>query len=365
MAKEDFEELKKRIRGAGPIPTPTKKEVKPVPTVTEREGSVSELIEKLAEKASKEKPTPERLERVKLKAGVSDLGGEHGAFIGLLSGMYSRIGVLGRLTDSFLASNFGKQLSRNLTAAGITYSPKQYIGLILAYSFFSLFILVPYLFLVCLALNFPLSIAFVGGIFASILSFVMGIVYPGMRANGRSKTIEKELAFGLRHLATQVRAGIGLNTAMASVAQGGYGLLSEEFQQALDDIDKGTPTPDALTAMRLRNRSKGLRRALTQVIRALRTGGSLSDLLIMIADDVSYEVRMRMKDFGERLNLVGVLFMFVCVVFPVMVSILISVYPLLGEVPEDMMLLVRGYFFLLAPVMSLFIVYLIRMMDPT
>jgi len=110
-------------------------------------------------------------------------------------------------------------------------------------------------------------------------------------------------------------------------------------------------------------RSKGFRRALTQLIRALRTGGSLSDIITLIADDVAYELRMKMKEFGERLNLIGVLFMFICVVFPVMIGVMTPVSSLLGSlIPLEIVFL---FYFILAPMLSGMIVYMIKLMEPS
>lgn len=44
--------------------------------------------------------------------------------------------------------------------------------------------------------------------------------------------------------------------------------------------------------------SKGLKRAIYQITRTLSSGGDLSKTLNVIAEDVAYEMRMKLKDYA-------------------------------------------------------------------
>ena len=74
-----------------------------------------------------------------------------------------------------------------------------------------------------------------------------------------------------------------------------------------------------------RNKSQGLQRAVTQISRALRTGGNLSEIISTIADDVSFETRMKIRDYTELLNLISIGYIMIAVVAPVMITILAAV----------------------------------------
>jgi flagellar protein FlaJ len=94
-----------------------------------------------------------------------------------------------------------------------------------------------------------------------------------------------------------------------------------------------------------RNRSRGLRRAISQILRALRTGGRVSDVIANIADDVAFETRMRIRDFTETLNLVSIVYIMVAVVAPVALTILSAVVqlPLLaGFIPPEYIMAAFG-----------------------
>ena len=69
-----------------------------------------------------------------------------------------------------------------------------------------------------------------------------------------------------------------------------------------------------------------------QILRALKSGGNLSETITAIADDVSFELRMKVRDFTEKLNFISVIYIMIGVVGPVVMVILsaIAQLPLLG-----------------------------------
>ncbi|MFH0835186.1 MAG: type II secretion system F family protein [Candidatus Micrarchaeota archaeon] len=164
----------------------------------------------------------------------------------------------------------------------------------------------------------------VGGAFF-ILVILAGIFYPIGRASSRAREIDRVLPFALRQLSTQIKAGVSFSKALESVANSNYGVLSEEFGKVLSDLDNGMSNEDALGALSRRTQSKGLRKALTQMIRSFRSGGSLSQIITDIADDVSFETRMSIRDFTERLNFVNIIYIMVAVVAPVGIAIMSAV----------------------------------------
>jgi flagellar protein FlaJ len=154
---------------------------------------------------------------------------------------------------------------------------------------------------------------------------------------------------------------------MASIVSADYGVLSEEFERTLNDIEKGVSTEDALDSMAQRSPSESLSRAMSHVIRALKTGGNLSEIIEVIAKDVSFELRMKMRDFVERLNLVGLFYMMIGIVFPVFVAVLAGIFnaiPTLGMagmMGTEMLFLI---YFVLIPMMLSLILYIVKVMQP-
>ncbi len=223
-----------------------------------------------------------------------------------------------------------KQLDFNLYSANMRYSARQWVALttITALIVFlvvaiSLGILTP---LVGMPLWLPAILAVVGFLFTVVLMFLI----PRQKAQTRGKSISRELPFALRHIATQLSAGIGLYRTIQTVASADYGTLSEEFSRTISEIEEGTDTRDALRHLALRTQSNALRNALMHTIRALKTGGNLSEIMNEIATDVAFQLRMRVKEFSEKMNFIGVIFIFIAIVIPVFIAILggISVTPI-------------------------------------
>ena len=219
-----------------------------------------------------------------------------------------------------------EQLGYYLYSANIRLSVKQYLAVsvgaaILAFivgipfsAVFFAIVKVPAITKALLGIIFPFGLAF--------LAFAVAMLLPKSLAKKRGEEISVELPFALRHMATELKAGIGMYRTIQAIAVAGYGALSEEFAKTVTEIEEGTDAKDALRHLALRTQSKPLRTALMHVIRALETGGNISSIMNEIAEDVSFELRIKMRDFSQKMNFFGVVFIFTAIVFPVMITIL-------------------------------------------
>jgi len=222
-----------------------------------------------------------------------------------------------------------KDLKQSLDAADIGLTAEAYL---VVCSVFAIFAAV-----FCFLIGAIVSAAFVADpVIAAIIPLILpifgflgggllAVAFPSQRASSRAEKINRELPFALRHLATQIKSGVSFHRALKSVASADYGLLSAELEKTLRDMEKGSSTEEALTALAGRTASKGLKKSIVQIIRALRTGGNLSELISGIAEDVSFESKMLVRDFVERLNIVSVVYIMVGVVAPVVITILAAV----------------------------------------
>lgn len=202
----------------------------------------------------------------------------------------------------------------------------------------------------------------------AVLGFAGGLAltlsYPSMKANSKATAIDKELPFALRQLSTQVKAGVSFTRALKSIADTNYGLLTTEVKKTLKEMDGGLSTTTALQNLATRNKSQGLQRAVTQISRALRTGGNLSEIISTIADDVSFETRMKIRDFTELLNLISIVYIMVAVVAPVMIAILAAVTQLPVFGGGFAFILILGVFIGVALVTAA-LLYVIKKAEPT
>lgn len=155
------------------------------------------------------------------------------------------------------------------------------------------------------------------------LATTLVVLYiPRQMAMARGNAVSIELPFALRHMATELKAGIGLYKTIQAVTAADYGILSEEFARTITEIEEGTDTSVALKHLALRTQSKPLRSAINHMLRAIRVGGNLSNIMNEIAEDVSDDLKNRINSFAQKMNFFAVIFIFICIVLPVAIMIL-------------------------------------------
>jgi flagellar protein FlaJ len=224
---------------------------------------------------------------------------------------------------------YSEELGYYLYSANMPYSANQYLALTSAAGVIAaLFGLIAGLFLggILIAAKQNLLIATLTPIILTPLLGIITILFviniPKQNAIARGNSCSMELPFALRHMATELRAGIGLYKTIQAIAATNYGSLSEEFSRTITEIEEGTDTSVALKHLALRTQSKPLRTALMHIIRAMRTGGNLSVIMNEIASDVSEDLKNRINSFAQKMNFFSVIFIFLGIVLPVAIMIL-------------------------------------------
>jgi flagellar protein FlaJ len=196
-------------------------------------------------------------------------------------------------------------------------------------------------------------------------------VLPNQKAKKRGVYIDIELPFALRHLSTELQAGMGLYKTLKSIAKNDYGVLSDELSRTILEIENGTDTKTALRHTALRSKSKNFNIALFHVIRTLNTGGNLSESINAVADTVSFDLMESAKAYGEKMNFFGVIFIFVAIVLPVFISVLAAIANapisqdgtafLAGVMPPSLLTII---YLVIMPIIFIFIIYYIKIIEP-
>ena len=140
------------------------------------------------------------------------------------------------------------KLERRLESTKIVLTAEEYVGI-------SLLIAVG----VCIGIGlinlviplplFPLLITT-----SALLIFVILVVgIPYYLAQRRAAELERVLPDALRHMASTLRAGVGIDGAMEEIAKSKYGELSREFERAVVEIRRGRSLDSALLALSRRS----------------------------------------------------------------------------------------------------------------
>jgi len=237
--------------------------------------------------------------------------------------------ILKPLQEALKKIPFSDEVGYYLYSANMHYSANQYLALTSAAGFMCmLFGFVAGLFVGAMLaattknLLFATTMPFIFGLASGVVGIAIVINIPRQKAIARGNACSMELPFALRHMATELKAGMGLYKTIQAITVTDYGMLSEEFARTVNEIEEGTDTSVALKHLALRTQSKPLKTTINHIIRAMRIGGNLSNIMSEIAEEVSDDLKNKINSFSQKMNFFSVIFIFACIVLPVAIMIL-------------------------------------------
>lgn len=210
-------------------------------------------------------------------------------------------------------------LQITLMQAGIDLRDREYLSIAIFTSFFY-FILVNLIFVFFFFVAIvPQTIFLVSlgvSVFVALMSFFYLILYPNLLVIRKIKDLEKNLLFALRHLLIQVRSGVTLFDSMDSVSKANYGIISNEFRDAVKKISTGEFVVDVLEELALKNPSLYLRRSIWQIANSLRSGADVAKTLESMVTNLASEQRVMIRKYGSQLNPLAFMYMMFGVIIP-------------------------------------------------
>lgn len=159
------------------------------------------------------------------------------------------------------------------------------------------------------------SMGLIVGILFFFISFYFIIFYPKIILKKRVRQLEKNLLFALRHMLIEVKSGIPLFDSLVGVSVG-YGELSDEFDNIVRNINAGRSQIESLNEASKRNPSLYFRRALWQIVNAIKAGSDIGTTLEVITNDLSEKQINEIKSYGQELNPWTMMYMIIAVIAP-------------------------------------------------
>ena len=195
-----------------------------------------------------------------------------------------------------------------------------------------------------------------------LISFAV-FYYPKIKKQNEYSSFSKELPFALRQLATELKSGKSLFDSLDSIVKSDYGVLSLEFSRVLEEIKYGESTETAFLNLEKRVDSKALSRVIYEILTSLRIGANLSPSLSIIAEDVNFDMRMKLKEYSEKLNAFIMIYTFLAILAPVIIlTMLLAASVVIGDlVPGDLILILYSVFF---PMIIIFLGFAIKKLEP-
>ena len=203
------------------------------------------------------------------------------------------------------------------------------------------------------------------GMFLTIISmtYIFILSYPSIKEERNYSDLNQDLPYALRHMGIELKSGKGLHDALIAIRNSNYGSLSNEFNRVLEEVKFGKSTEESLLEMSHRVDSEGLSRAIQQIIGTLRVGGNLSDSLNIIANDITFDMHIKLKEYSQRLNSFILIYTFLAILTPVIgLIMLMASSTVMGDIiPSNLLLIIYSVFF---PMVVVFMGVLIKKLEP-
>lgn len=184
---------------------------------------------------------------------------------------------------------------------------------------------------------------------AGVLGGALPYLWVKYKARKRKRMFENQLADVLSAVAASLKAGHSFNQSIAGIIKETPDPTAEEFNRALGEARLGMPLEQALEAMAQRMGSPDFDFAVTTVNIQRTVGGSLSEILDMVADTVRNRQQFRKK--VKALTSMGTASAYVLLGMPVFMAGFLSLInrdymaPLFST-PTGHKLLMAGAFFM-------------------
>jgi pilus assembly protein TadC len=150
----------------------------------------------------------------------------------------------------------------------------------------------------------------------------------------RSLDESREILYVIRTLDVLLGSGVGLEAAIFSIAQGGYGVISNDFSTLMDNINNGRPLESELRSLSTKSESDGYRRVINTMLNNVTQNTDIIETLRRQGERMEEERSTKVKDYIEELGGVPETLLSIGMIGPIILSIL-GIAPQLMEGAEE------------------------------
>lgn len=222
------------------------------------------------------------------------------------------VGLIGRSTPRGISNNLQQTIAYAGSPSNLTVNRLMAIMLMSA----MLLAILTYL---ALRNNYnPFLVVLMG-----ILGFILPIyIIRGMARNRQSK-IQNTLPDILDLIYVSVEAGLGFDMALKRTTEKMQGPLSDEFDKALDEINKGKSREDALRSIVYRTGVDDLSSFITSVIQSEQLGSNIANMLRIQSSTMRQKRRQRAEERAMKVP-VKMLFPLVFFMLPALFIVILG-----------------------------------------
>ncbi len=114
-----------------------------------------------------------------------------------------------------------------------------------------------------------------------------------LNENRRQREIETKFLEFVRHLVETVKSGTPIPLAIVHISTTYYGALTPHVQKLARQIELGIPTREALVVFANDTKNKVIKRSISIVVEAERSGGNIEDVLVSVTHSVLQVKKLR------------------------------------------------------------------------
>lgn len=151
-------------------------------------------------------------------------------------------------------------------------------------------------------------------------------LYEGLRLH-RVRKIDERFPDFVRDLAESRRAGMTFTKAIMHAARGNYGILTHEIRKISQQISWGSSVDDALSAFAKRVNTKLIKRTISLIIEASRSGGNVADVLDAASRDAREIKLLETERRSSMLSYVAVIYVSMGVFLLIITILCVSLIP--------------------------------------
>ena len=137
--------------------------------------------------------------------------------------------------------------------------------------------------LVSIVLSFNLIFALSLAVFIPTIAFIL-ILF--LKIEKRASEIENSIPDFLRQLSSMLKVGLSLENALVDMSDHRKGPLYDELRRVVVEIRMGKSLDESFSNMAMRLNSKDLERSFKIILNAHKSGGSLSEIILDVSDDL-------------------------------------------------------------------------------
>ncbi len=152
----------------------------------------------------------------------------------------------------------------------------------------------------------------------------------------RSLDESREILYVIRTMDVLMGSGVGLEAAIHSISQGGYGIISDDFSELMVNINKGTPLERELRALLKKAEFDGYKRVVNTMINNVTQNTDIIETLRKQGERMEEDRTNKVKEYIEDLGGVPETLLSIGMIGPIILSIL-GIAPQLMEGAEDIM----------------------------